>query len=94
MIRFKVENQQVHLEGELSFSTVLSVRQDGLDYVAQVTQPAFNFSAVTKVDSAGVALLLEWWRLAVQSHKKIQFLELPHAMQALMKVSNLTEVLM
>ena len=81
------------LQGELGFSTVLALRKQGLNYIQQTEKPVFDLKAVNKADSAGVALLLEWWRAAHQLQKPIQFLNIPSRMQALMKVSNVDEVL-
>ena len=91
--RLRREPDQVQVSGELSFSSVLAIRDAGIHYINQVTEPVFNCNKVTKADSAGVALLIDWWRYATLAKKEICFIHLPNRMIALIKVGNLEDIL-
>ena len=90
-----IENSVAKLQGELSFFTVLTIREKGLAFIRidSQTSLSFDFSSVEKIDSAGVALLLDWWRSAVKQKKTLQWAHLPERAEALMKLSDLTDVL-
>ena len=77
------------LSGEMSFDNAdrilkLSGRQFGSHDVISV-----DFSSVTKADSAGLALLLEWKMQARQRGTEIHFTGLPESVVA---VARTTEV--
>lgn len=91
-VSLTVTNGVAQLSGELNFFTVLSIREDGLQYVQQTEKPIFDFSATSKADSAGVALMIEWWRRATRAKKKIAFEKLTPSLISLIRVSNLEEV--
>jgi phospholipid transport system transporter-binding protein len=52
-----------------------------------------DLSGVTRSESAGIALLLEWQRLARQSGRRIEFLNPPPQLQSLLKFFDLERVL-
>lgn len=83
----------INVSGALSFDTVLVVLDAGVKLINDKKQPIFDFSKVTKTDSAAVALLLEWWRAATLTNKSIQFINLPQSMLSLIKVASLETVL-
>lgn len=88
-----LEAGQAKLAGELNFDNVLTIRQTGLDYLTKASSANFDFAQLKKADSAGVALLLEWWRAATLQKKQLRFTNLPEGMQALINVSSLDEVI-
>lgn len=81
------------LRGELSFSTVmgLSKKSDGLLW--QTDAVTLNLGAVTRTDSAGLALLVEWIRRARQQGKVIQFSHIPKQMMAMAEVVGLAKLM-
>jgi phospholipid transport system transporter-binding protein len=91
--RLRREPDQVQVSGELCFSSVLKIRDAGLNYINQVSEPVFNCNKVTNADSAGVALLVEWWRHATLAQKTISFIHVPNRMIGLIKVGNLEDIL-
>jgi phospholipid transport system transporter-binding protein len=81
------------LDGELNFDTVPSVWLRSLELFADTADLAVDLGGVTRSDSAGLALLIEWLRFARQQHKPIRFQNLPGQMRALIEVSGLEQVL-
>jgi phospholipid transport system transporter-binding protein len=74
------------LEGALSFDTLPRVLAESRAYGARTELPdrlTIDFSAVTDVDSAAVALLLEWRREAARLGKGLSFANLPANLLAL-----------
>ncbi len=93
-MKLAINDHIAELRGDLDYGTVLKWRQLGFDYVSSCeTQVVFNFSQVTKMDSAGVALLLEWWRAAMHAKKTITFKNLPVKAKALIALSDLSDIL-
>jgi phospholipid transport system transporter-binding protein len=80
------------LEGALTLATVSALAgavQEQLRQGARVV----DFRGVTEVDSAAVALALEWLRQAAQSNREVQLANLPVAMQNLAKLYGVSELL-
>ncbi len=80
------------LSGALNFETVGSLYDDaGID----MSEPTISVSLreVTEVDSAGLALLVEWCRQAEQRRCRLQFEEMPSHLQNLIDVMGLGVVL-
>lgn len=94
ILNLNIHAECAQLIGQLNFFNVLSIRQAGLNYInKQATSVTFNLSEIIKSDSAGVALLIEWWREALYQNKEIKFIHIPPEMMALIKVGNLTDIL-
>jgi phospholipid transport system transporter-binding protein len=80
------------LEGALTLATVSALAgavQEQLRQGARVV----DFRGVTEVDSAAVALALEWLRQAAQSNREVRLANLPVAMQNLAKLYGVSELL-
>ncbi len=81
------------LEGALSFETLPRVLERSRAYGARSDLPdrlTIDFSAVTEVDSAAVALLLEWRREAARLGKGLYFANLPANLLALADLYGVT----
>lgn len=83
------------LSGILSFQTVpeLMRHTKSLFDVSEVEDIKVDLEGVTRSDSAGVALLVEWMNEARRHDKRIQFLNIPLQMLAIARVSSLDQVL-
>jgi phospholipid transport system transporter-binding protein len=51
-----------------------------------------DLRGVTLADSAGLALMMEWLRLARAARRELRFVNLPEQMRHLVRVSGLTQV--
>ena len=81
------------VSGDLDFKNVLSLHQQLLEKSGQAPDLIFDFSRVTTSDSSGLALVIEWIRLANQTNKKIAFKGLSNGLLELAQVSGLDAVI-
>ena len=80
------------LEGALTLGTVSGVAGAVRDHLRQGAR-VVDFRGVSEVDSAAVALALEWLRQAAESNTGLRFTNLPVAMQNLAKLYGVSELL-
>ena len=81
------------IAGSLVFATVRDVLRRSLPILAAESELAIDLSAVTSADSAGLALLIEWFRVAELAKKKLRLIGAPAQLRALAKISELETVL-
>lgn len=81
------------LSGELHFDNVPRVWEESEAMFAGAPGLTLDLAGITRTDSAGLALFIEWVRLARERHKPIAFKNVPAQMQALIEASGLTQVL-
>jgi phospholipid transport system transporter-binding protein len=81
------------LVGDLSFATVPAIR-GGLD-IKSADHPriSIDLAGVTRSDSAGLALLIEWLRESERLGKTITFLNMPAQMQSIARICGLDGIL-
>lgn len=83
---------EIRLVGEISHQSVLNVIDADFDF-AQNKDVVVNFAGVERSDSAGLALMVHWARLAKKANATIRFSKVPEKLLALAKMSNLDAVL-
>lgn len=81
------------LVGELSFNTVPDIAPDFDKIINNTEELILDLQGVTRTDSAGLALLMEWLRIAHQRRKRIILKNMPAQMLAVAKVSELDHIL-
>ncbi len=84
------------LQGGLTFETIPAVLVETAQYTARTDLPdrlTIDFSGVTDVDSAAVALLLDWRRVAMKRGKTLLFVNLPANLLALAELYGVAEIL-
>jgi phospholipid transport system transporter-binding protein len=84
------------LEGPLSFETIPAVLAQTAEFAARPDLPptiCIDFAQVTGVDSAAVALLLDWRRMAVQRGKTLLFANLPANLLALAELYGVADLI-
>ena len=79
------------IEGAMSFASVAQLLEDSADYLLPNSALLFDLQGVDHADSAGVALLVEWLRLARERQVKIEFRNIPAQMLAIIEVSDLQQ---
>jgi phospholipid transport system transporter-binding protein len=52
-----------------------------------------DFARVSESDSAGMALLIEWMRIARRQQQKLRFSNIPHQIAALARISEVEDLL-
>jgi len=92
-LTFNAEKNLIQISGELSFSTVSQILKQSLDLFEPIVDLDIDLAEVNRSDSAGLALLVHWIRLAKQENKKIAFHNVPAQMLAIADVSGLNELL-
>ena len=86
------EGEVLVVEGAVTFDTVtglISGAEEHFRYGVDV----IDFAAVTEVDSAAVALALEWVRQAERANVAMRLVNLPVSMQNLAKLYGVSELL-
>ena len=89
----KMSSQQYALTGDLSFESVPALSDTILPLLLENTRLDISLDQVKRSDSAGVAMLVEWFRLAQQQEKSLRFLDIPEQMLSIVRVSGLDTIL-
>ena len=79
-----------HLSGDLTYKTVPAVFDQEIEFTEQTR---LDLSDVARIDSAGLALLVEWTCVARRQNKKLVLEQIPESLRSLIEVSGLREVL-
>lgn len=81
------------VNGPVTFATAGALLDAGRSAFATQTAVMVNLEAVTRVDSAGLALLLEWLRLARAERRAMRFIALPDKLLAIARLSGVDGLL-
>jgi phospholipid transport system transporter-binding protein len=87
------ENNSLYVSGNLNFQTVKTVWEESLPFITRYQKLNFNFSGVTQVNSAALALLLEWLQYAKKHQKPIFFTQLPAQLKSIASVAGIEPML-
>ncbi|PCI68418.1 MAG: anti-sigma-factor [Piscirickettsiaceae bacterium] len=83
----------ITVSGELVFDKVVALLKISNQYFDGSSTLLFNLHGVVKTDSAGLALLVEWTRLAFQKGQAINFCDVPKQLLDIARVSGLDDLL-
>src|SRR5689334_1019978 len=83
----------IRVAGNLVFDTVRDALKQSAQAFGSDGPLSIDLSKVTNADSAGLALLIEWYRLAERDKRKLEFIGAPKQLRALAKISDLETVL-
>jgi len=89
----KTPHNQFELSGLLTFETVPVKFGQIQTLLHQQSDMIIDLSGVKRADSAGVAMIMEWVRLARQNGKHIEFLNAPDQMMSIIRMSGLEHIL-
>lgn len=90
----KINAQQYALSGELTMHNVSQVSQDTMPLVTSMSgEVTINLSKVVRADSAGLALLIDWLRIARRRGFTLRFEQLPEQLMQIARVCELHSVL-
>jgi len=81
------------LIGEMSFETAAQILQSSERSFAQHAETQVNLSQVSKADSAGLALLLEWKARAKERNAVIRFVAVPDSLLAIAKTTEVSDLI-
>ena len=81
------------LSGEMTFSTCGDILRKSEVPFEKHTRIEVDLSEVTRTDSAGLALLLEWITWANHTVREIRFKDIPPRVDAIAKVTEVDDLL-
>lgn len=81
------------LLGELTFETVPGLSKDLESMFNQCSRLCVDLSGLERVDSAGLALLIEWTRLARALGHRLEFINVPPQLLTIARASGLEQIL-
>jgi phospholipid transport system transporter-binding protein len=81
------------VSGTLDANTVTSVLEQSAELFGDTPEIHVDLGGVTDADSAGLALLIEWMRIALQRRQTIRFANLPAQINALARISEVEDLL-
>lgn len=82
------------ISGDLTFETVSTLRERGVELLGREGDVTLDLNAVTRADSAGLALMIEWLKQAKRRDATLQVVNMPEQMLAIARMSKLDEVLL
>lgn len=87
------EGGRFQVSGELVFATVPELLAQGRVLFDSDAGIELDFHRVTRADSAGLALLIEWTRIAHHRHRNIVFRNVPEQLLSIARVSGVDAIL-
>ena len=81
------------ISGVLDASTAREMLEESEARFAQCKDLDVDLGGVGESDSAGLALLIEWLRVARQSQKEIRFANVPAQIEALARISEVEDLI-
>ena len=83
------------VSGELSFNTVNALLAESRQsiFAQHSAELVLDLGGISRADSAGLALLLQWMRMARASDRKIHFHHLPEQLLAIARAGELEPLL-
>jgi phospholipid transport system transporter-binding protein len=85
---------RVRISGDLTFETVAGLRERGAEVLRGHGDVTLDLNAVTRADSAGLALMVEWLREARRKDAGLHVVNMPDQMLAIARMSKLDGVLL
>ncbi len=94
-VSLQVRNSVLMLEGDITFLTVNQVLTQGREAIKSLSADSavLDLSAVTKADSAGLALVVDWARTAKQCETQLKIIGVSPHLADIARVSGLEDFL-
>ena len=89
------KNGEWKISGPLTLESAGKLLEESENWLAGATADGLevDLADVTEVDSAAVALLLEWQRASVKRGSRLRISSAPERLRAISRISNLEELL-
>ena len=87
------EPGRFELSGDIGFEDAARLLAEGDAAFGALQQVELDFSGVARVDSAGLALLLEWSLAARSAGQSLRYRNIPPAIASLAGISDVAELL-
>ncbi len=85
---------RVEITGDLTFDTVAEIVSRGDEVLGDDGRITLDLRSVTRADSAGLALMVEWLREARRRGGRLQVVNMPEQMFSIAQMSKLDRVLL
>lgn len=92
-IKYEEHSKRFVVTGEMTLESAKLALVESKGVFDAVNDIEIDLQHVTQADSAGLALLVDWMRVAKKAKKSIAFKHLPEQMNAIAKASGLDELL-
>ena len=80
------------IKGDLTFSTINKASVEALKFAQSAPSINVDLQQLGKIDSAGLALLIEWIKFAQASQTELRFTHIPAQLSALTKLCDIAEI--
>lgn len=80
------------IKGDLTFSTIDKTTMKVLNFQQSASIINIDLKQLGKIDSAGLALLIEWIKFARAYQTELRFENIPAQLSALAKLSDISEI--
>lgn len=80
------EHGVVKIEGVLDLNTVKTLKKQTIGLFNGVSEIQFDLSAISQSNSAALALMLEWLKIAQKNHVSLSFSNFPEHLRQLASV--------
>lgn len=80
------------IKGDLTFSTINKTTMKVLNFRQRASIINIDLKQLGKIDSAGLALLIEWVKFARAYQTELRFEHIPAQLSALAKLSEISEI--
>ncbi len=92
--RLEADGALLRVSGDLTFATVTALLAQSRPLFGGGNEPLLlDLGSVGRVDSAGLALLFEWQRLAASHDRPLAFQEIPAQLLAIARASGVESLL-
>lgn len=81
------------IRGLLTFTTVPDLLQHSASWLGKDVPVTVDLQQVTRADSAGLALMIEWLRQARAGNTELRFIHIPSQLATLIRVSGLQDLI-
>ena len=92
-LRFDSATNMFQLSGEVSFVSVMDVMAEAEKLIADADELNIDLHHVSRSDSTGIAMLIEWMRSAQDNGKQVCFYNIPQQMLSLATACGLEQIL-
>lgn len=88
-----LDGAELRLSGPVTLNTVALLLARGRDLLTRLPERAtLDLSGVTRIDSAGVAMLVEFWRLREREGMRLELAAVPPELQPFLRLYALEPV--
>lgn len=89
----RVADGRFALQGPVTFATAGTLLGAGNDLFRAAADAELDLAGVSRVDSAALALLLEWLRQSEQDGRRLRFRAIPERLQSIAKLTGVADML-